>query len=104
MTDGQFLHYDGPVAIGGVQYPIGRLREHREPVGDDGHLRSWDGAAWIVAARAPEGFSPNLATDPVPVELPDGRHGNALVTNVTFDGAYWKLELTGTGPAPGASK
>lgn len=98
MTDGQFLHYDGPVTIDGVQYPTARLREHR-----DDYLRSWDGAAWVAASSTPKGFSPSLATDPVPVELPDGRHGNALITNISFDGACWKLELAGTGPAPGAS-
>lgn len=103
MTDGQFLHYDGPLTVDGVQYPTARLREHRERVGEDGYLRSWDGAAWIAASRTPQGFAPTLATDPVEVALPDGRSGHALVTNVSFDGAYWKLELTGTGPAPGAS-
>lgn len=55
----------------------------------------------MPAARAPEGFTPSLATDPVPVELPDGRHGKALVTNISFDGTGWTVELTGTGPAPG---
>lgn len=97
MTEEQFLHYDGPVAINGVQYQIARLREHREQSG----LRSWDGAAWIAASRTPEGYKPNLTTDPVPVELPDGRQGKALVTNIVFDGAFFKLELAGTGPAPG---
>ncbi|MEU5323027.1 hypothetical protein AB0G67_40685 [Streptomyces sp. NPDC021056] len=98
MTEGQFLHYDGPVTVDGIKYPTARLREHREQSG----LRSWDGAAWIAASRTPEGYKPSLSgNEPIPVELPDGRHGNALVTNVGFDGAYFKLELTGTGPAPG---
>ncbi|MFD7615744.1 hypothetical protein [Streptomyces sp. NPDC059802] len=98
MSQGQFLRYDGPVSIGGVKYSPARLREHRDHSG----RRSWDGAAWIVASRTPKGYKPDLSgNDSVPVELPDGRHGNALVTNVSFDGAYFKLELTGTGPAPG---
>lgn len=98
MTEGQFLHYDGPATIGGVEYPTARLREHRDQSG----LRSWDGSAGIAASRTPEGFRPNLSgSDAVPVQLPDGRHGKALVTNISFDGSYWSLELAGTGPAPG---
>ena len=97
MTDGQLLDYSGPVAIGDVQYPTARLREHRE----QGGLRSWEGAAWIAVSRLPAGHEPSLATDAVPVELPDGRRGKALITNIVFDGAFFKLELTGTGPAPG---
>lgn len=97
MPAGQFLDYHGPVAVDGVEFPTGRLSEHRE-----GNLRAWEGSAWVAASRTPEGFSPSLAGDPVPVELPDGRRGMALVSNVRFDGAYWRLDLTGTGPAPGA--
>lgn len=97
MTDGQFLHYDGPAAIDGTQFPNVSLREHRE-----GEMRSWDGSATMAASQTPEGFAPDLSSrDAVPVELPDGRHGKALVTNIRFDGRSWRLELTGTGPAPG---
>ncbi|WP_329376250.1 hypothetical protein [Streptomyces sp. NBC_01483] len=100
MTDGQFLHYDGPAAIDGTKFPTVSLREHR-----DGGLRSWDGSASMAVSQAPQGFAPDLsASDAVPVELPDGRHGKALVTNIHFDGSVWRLELTGTGPAPGYSQ
>lgn len=97
VTDGQFLHYDGPADIGGITWPNVRLREHR-----DGGLRSWDGSASMAVSQAPAGFAPALSQpDPDAVELPDGRRGKALVTNIHFDGSEWHLELTGTGPAPG---
>lgn len=100
MTNGQFLHYDGPAAIDGTEFPNVSLREHRE----GGGLRSWDGAATMTVSEAPEGFAPALASrDAVRVELPDGRQGKALLTNIRFDGRSWHLELTGTGPAPGYS-
>jgi hypothetical protein len=102
VTEGQFLHYDGPVAIDGTEFPIASLREHRDSAAEGGWLKSWDGSAWLAASKAPEGFRPELSgSDPVPVELPDGRHGKVLVTNVSFDGACWKLELAGTGWPPG---
>lgn len=96
MTTGQFLDYDGPAAIDEVEFPAVRLREYL-----DGNLRGWEGMARVSTAGTPEGFSPNFAgNDPVTVELPDGRLGQALVTNVAFDGSSWTLHLTGTGPAP----
>jgi len=99
MTEGQFLHYDGPAAIDGTEFQNVSLREHRE----SGALRSWDGSATMALSQAPEGYAPDLSgRDAVPVELPDGRHGKALVTNLHFDGSTWRLELTGTGPAPGS--
>lgn len=100
MSTGQPLDYEGPAAINGVEFSEVRLREYL-----DGHLRGWEGTSRIPAARIPEGFSPNFAgNDPVPVELPDGRHGMALVTNVSFDGTTWTIDLTGTGPAPGCTQ
>lgn len=96
MTTGHFLDYEGPAAIDGVEFPFVRLRESL-----DGRLRSWEGSARMSAADVPEGFSPQLAgNDAVPVELPDGRQGQVLVTNVHFDGSRWTLHLMGTGPAP----
>lgn len=96
MTEGQFLHYDGPAVIDGMEFPSVSLREQR-----DGGLRSWSGAATLTVSQAP-GFAPDLShQDAVPVELPDGRHGKALVTNIHFNGSVWRLELTGTGPTPG---
>lgn len=97
MTDGKFLHYDGPAAIDGTDFPSVSLREHRE----QGGLFSWNGSATMAVGQAPAGFTPELATDAVLVELPDGRHGKALVTNILFNGQGWQMELTGTGPAPG---
>lgn len=97
MANGQFLYYDGPATIDGTEFPVVSLREHRE-----GEMRSWDGTASMPVSQAPNGFAPDLSgRDAVPVELPDGRHGKALVTNTHFDGSTWRLELTGTGPAPG---
>jgi hypothetical protein len=97
MTDGQFLYYDGSAVINGVDWPSVSLREHR-----DGGLRSWDGTARMSPSQAPDGFAPDLSSrDAETVELPDGRHGKALITNIHFDGSVWRLELTGTGPAPG---
>jgi hypothetical protein len=100
MGEGQFLHYDGSATIDGVGWPSVSLREHR-----DGEMRSWDGSAVMAVSEAPAGFAPDLSSnEPGTVELPDGRHGKALVTNIHFDGSTWRLELTGTGPAPGYTK
>lgn len=97
MIEGQFLHYDGSAAIDGTEFPSVSLREHRE----QGGLHSWAGSASMTVAQAPAGFTPELSSDAVLVELPDGRHGKALITNILFNGQTWRLELTGTGPAPG---
>lgn len=89
--------YRGPATIGGVRLPNVRLQENIP----DGGLRSWEGSASFAAADAPEGFPANLDLGKVAsVELPDGRTGQALVTNNTFDGRHWTVELQGSGRAP----
>ncbi|MFB7399772.1 hypothetical protein ACFCZR_06330 [Streptomyces rubiginosohelvolus] len=95
MTNERF-HYRGPALLDGIEFPDVRLREER-----DGGLRSWEGETSFPASAPPSGFSPDLAhAGTVAVRLPDGREGNALVTNLSFDGASWSLSLQGTGPAP----
>lgn len=89
--------YHGPATVGGVRLPNVILREDFP----DGGLRSWEGSAAFSAADAPEGFPANLDLGAMAsVELPDGRTGQALITNNAFDGRQWTVELTGSGPAP----
>lgn len=89
MTD-QF-HYSGPATIDGVQFPNVDLH---------GDTRDWEGVTSFPASSAPAGFSANISGGPLTVELPDGRRGRALMSNVRFDGSRWTVDLTGTGPAP----
>jgi len=90
--------YRGPAVIGGVQFAVVLLEEDTGP-GE--HLRSWTGMSSFPAAAAPQGFTGNLGSDgPVKVELPEGRSGQVLVTDVQFDGRAWTVRLQGTGPTP----
>ncbi|MEU6535525.1 hypothetical protein [Streptomyces sp. NPDC047000] len=90
--------YRGPAVIDGVQFTVVLLQE------DDGpgeSLRSWNGMSSFLAGSAPQGFTGNLGGNgPVKVELPEGRTGLVLVTDVQFDGRAWTVRLEGTGPAP----
>lgn len=92
----QRFTYSGPATISGMQIPNVRLQE-----GKEGEMRYWDGSATFPADETPEGFPGDLnGPQSVPIELPDGRTGQVLVTNVAFNGAHWMVELMGTGPAP----
>jgi hypothetical protein len=88
--------YSGSATISGMQIPNVRLQE-----GKEGEMRYWDGSATFPADETPEGFPGDLnGPQSVPIELPDGRTGQVLVTNVAFNGAHWMVDLMGTGPAP----
>ncbi|MER7801238.1 hypothetical protein ABTX71_12995 [Streptomyces parvulus] len=91
------FRYSGTATVDGVHLPNVRLQENPP----EGEMRSWEGSASFPAADAPEGFPANLDLgSTATVELPDGRKGQALITNTAFDGHRWTVELTGTGPAP----
>ncbi len=93
----EHFSYSGPATVDGVRLPNVRLQENPR----DGGLRSWEGSASFSVADAPDGFPSNLALGKMAsVELPDGRAGQALVTNVVFNGGQWDVELQGSGPAP----
>jgi hypothetical protein len=97
MSNERFT-YSGPATVGGIQLPNVRLHETTDP---GGGLRSWEGTARFHATETPEGFPGDLqGPQSVLVELPDGRTGQVLVTNVDFTGALWIVGLLGTGPAP----
>jgi hypothetical protein len=89
--------YSGSAVIGGVQLPNVRLHENAS----DGGLRSWEGSARFSAGDTPDGFPGDLeGPESAPIELPDGRTGQVLVTSIGFNGAHWTVGLLGTGPAP----
>lgn len=90
--------YRGPATVGGVPFPTVLLQEDGGP-GES--LRSWSGLSSFLNTAKPQGFTGSLGDDgPVTVELPDGRSGQALVTNIEFNGRTWTVHLQGTGPAP----
>ncbi|QTU45630.1 hypothetical protein F3K20_12820 [Streptomyces scabiei] len=81
-----------------MPFPTVRLQETTGP--EEG-LRSWDGLSSFGVAEAPEGFPASLnAGETARVELPDGREGAVLVTNVGFANGAWTVHMQGTGPAP----
>ncbi|MFJ5779101.1 hypothetical protein [Streptomyces sp. NPDC093094] len=89
------ISYRGPATIDGVLIPNVQLREKASGSGP----RTWEGRSSFRVAEAPEGFG--LAPGgPVAIELADGRRGDVLVRNVSFDGRRWTIDFTGTGPAP----
>ncbi|MFH9413963.1 hypothetical protein [Streptomyces rochei] len=89
--------YRGPALVAGIQLPNVRLHEIAPGAG----LRAWEGLATFSVADAPAGFPANLDLGKAAsVELPDGRVGEALITNKAFDGRHWTVELQGSGPAP----
>lgn len=89
--------YSGSATVDGVRLPNVRLRENPR----DGGLRSWEGSASFSMTDAPDGFPSSLNVgNMAPLELPDGRAGQALITNVAFNGGHWVVELQGSGPAP----
>jgi len=92
------FRYRGPAVIDGVQFTVVLLQEDTDP-GES--LRSWRGVSSFLADAKPQGFTGNLGSNgPVEVELPEGRSGLALVTDIQFDGRAWTVHLQGTGPAP----
>ena len=92
------FRYRGPAAIGGVQFAVVLLQEDTGP-GE--FLQPWRGMTSFPASATPQGFTGNLGQDgPVTVELPDGRAGQVVVTDVQFDGRTWTVHLEGNGPAP----
>jgi hypothetical protein len=96
MTDR--FRYRGPAVIDGIHFTVVLLQEDTGP-GES--LRSWSGTTSFPADATPPGFSGHLGAEgPVKVELPEGRSGQVLVTNVHFDGRAWTVHLQGTGPAP----
>lgn len=92
------FHYRGPATIDGVQFSAVLLREDIEP---GQTIRSWSGLSSFLADDKPQNFTGNMGQNgPVAVELPYGRRGQVLVSNIGFDGSAWTVHLTGTGPAP----
>ena len=91
------FRYRGPAVIDGVQFPVVLLQEDTGP-GE--HLRSWSGLSSFPNSAKPEGFTGAPGEGPVSVELPEGRKGQVLVTEVQFDGRAWTVHFQGTGPAP----
>ncbi|WP_432041428.1 hypothetical protein [Streptomyces cadmiisoli] len=92
------FRYRGPAVIDGIQFTIVLLQEDTAP-GES--LRSWSGTSSFNPSEAPEGFTGNLgASGPVKIELPEGRDGLVIVTEVGFDGQAWTVHLQGTGPTP----
>lgn len=91
------FHYSGPAEIDRVSFPEVQFQERPS----EGRLRSWEGATSFSAANTPVGFTANMGgSGPVTVQLPDGRQGQAFVSNVGFDGSRWTVDLMGTGPTP----
>ncbi|MFH9823026.1 hypothetical protein [Streptomyces bobili] len=88
--------YRGPAVIDGVQFTGVDLQEDTGP-GE--HLRSWSGTTSFSANDAPQGFT-GMPGGPFLIELPEGRSGQVLITNVHFDGHAWTVQLQGTGPTP----
>ncbi|MEU6513666.1 hypothetical protein [Streptomyces sp. NPDC046978] len=89
--------YRGSAAIGGVTLPNVVFQETTQ----DGGLQSWEGAAAVPVSDTPDGFPGNVDTgQTVLVELPDGRKGDVIVTNLGFEGSQWTVQLLGTGPLP----
>ncbi|MFF1416556.1 hypothetical protein [Streptomyces sp. NPDC058280] len=102
MTNELFA-YRGPAVVADIDFPDVELHEERDA--GDAVLRSWEGETSFLAAEVPTGFTPALMdSDIVTVRLPDGRQGQALVTDLQFDGQAWTMVLQGTGPAPGAGR
>ncbi|MFG2963568.1 hypothetical protein ACGFZS_09790 [Streptomyces sp. NPDC048288] len=92
------FRYRGPAVIDGVQFAIVLLQED---TGAGESLRTWSGMSSFVVSAAPDGFTGNLGSDgPVRIELPEGRKGLVLITDIQFDGRAWTVHLQGTGPAP----
>lgn len=92
------FRYRGPAVIDGVQFDLVLLQEDTAP-GE--FFRSWSGRSSFPADATPDGFAGDLGSDgPVQLELPEGRSGQVLVTDVQFDGRAWTVHLQGTGPAP----
>lgn len=106
MTQISFdLHsHDGPASLNGTAFARVRLSEGAEQNGD-GILKYWEGTAEVSRSAAP-GVSPDWATGPVEVCLPEGGTGTAYITGMAlsddneFGIETWTIGLTGKGPSP----